>query len=137
MAGFHLLVVAPERVVLDDQVTLLTLRSAGGDIGFLAGHVPFVGAIRPSLAHVEHEAGGSSRLAVHGGFVEVAPDGTVTVLADVVERAEEIDLARAEQAAERARALLAAAGADGDPEAEAALARAEVRLEAGLAVSGR
>jgi F-type H+-transporting ATPase subunit epsilon len=137
MASFHLLVVAPERVVLDDQVTLLTLRSAGGDIGFLAGHVPFVGALRPSLAHVEHEGGGTSRLALHGGFVEVAPDGTVTVLADVVERAEEIDVARAERAAERARSALASAGADGDAEAWAALARAEVRLEAALALGSR
>jgi F-type H+-transporting ATPase subunit epsilon len=137
MAAFHLLIVAPERVVLDEQVTLLSLRSAGGDIGFLAGHVPFVGAIRPCLAHVEQEGGGVALLALHGGFVEVAPDGAVTVLADVVERAEEIDVARAESARERARARLAAAGADRDPEAEAALARAEVRIETAASLTSR
>jgi F-type H+-transporting ATPase subunit epsilon len=67
----------------------------------------------------------SQRFAAHGGFVEVN-EGTVTVLSGIAERAEEIDVARAQRAKERAEEQ---ASGDEDPEAEAALRRANARLE--------
>lgn len=123
MAEFPFSVVAPDRTVFTGEVSQVTLRSEGGDIGFLAGHVPFIGAVQVCVCEITPAEGAPLRLAVHGGFVEVGPDGAVTLLAGVVETPEEIDVARARAARERA----GTAGED-DPEAAAALARAEVRL---------
>ncbi len=126
MATFPFAVVSPERRAFEGEVTSVSLRSAGGDIGFLAGHVPFIGVVRVSVCEIVPGSGEPIRMAVHGGFVEVAPDGTVTLLADVVELPEEIDVARAQAAKDRA---MVATGTEDDTEAEDALARAEVRLE--------
>jgi F-type H+-transporting ATPase subunit epsilon len=126
MASFAFAVVSPERQAFEGEVSSVSLRSAGGDIGFLAGHVPYIGVVRVSVCEIVPDHGEPLRLAVHGGFVEVAPDGTVTLLADIVERAEEIDVARAQAAQERATSV---STPEPDPEVEAALARAEVRLE--------
>lgn len=126
MATFSFAVVSPERQAFEGDVTSVSLRSAGGDIGFLAGHVPYIGVVRISVCEIVPDHGDTLRLAVHGGFVEVAPDGAVTLLADVVERAEEIDVARTQAARDRAASV---SSPEPDPEVEAALARAETRLE--------
>jgi F-type H+-transporting ATPase subunit epsilon len=62
------------------------------------------------------------------GFAEVLPE-KVTILAETAEKAEEIDVARAEAAKQRAEADLSKAGVEGNPEAQAALERAKTRLE--------
>ncbi|HWE69160.1 MAG TPA: hypothetical protein VG205_02295 [Acidimicrobiales bacterium] len=164
---FNAQVVTPERVLVNGPATQVILRTAEGDITFLAGHTPLVGAVEPGMVRVVGEDGQEQRLAVHGGFVQVEqhvdddadtetgrpsstnPSGTrVTVLAGIAELAEEIDTERARLAREAAEARVAelasagrttgAASGSGeddevDPEvvdAEAALRRAEVRLEA-------
>jgi F-type H+-transporting ATPase subunit epsilon len=138
LASFGFAVISPERSPFEGQVTSVSLRSVVGDIGFLAGHVPYIGVVRISVCEIVPESGPELRLAVHGGFVEVAPDGTVTLLADVVETPEEIDVGRATAARERASALIGVGGPGGelDPGAEAALARAEVRLEVAATLGG-
>jgi F-type H+-transporting ATPase subunit epsilon len=139
VATFAFAVISPERSPFEGQVNSVSLRSAGGDIGFLAGHVPYIGVVRISVCEIVPDSGAPLHLAVHGGFVEVAPDGTVTLLADVVETASEIDVARAQAARERAAAAIAG-DPNASPELEAALARAEVRLEvagANPAATGR
>lgn len=131
MADFPFSVVAPDRTVFSGDVSQVSLRSEGGDIGFLAGHVPFIGAVEICVCEITPTGDAPRLLAIHGGFVEVAPDGAVTLLASVVETPEEIDVARARAAAERA-----SAGGDEDADATSAQARARARAEVRLSVAG-
>jgi len=123
----HVEVVSPERILWTGEAQWVRARTiGGGDIAFLTGHAPFVGAldIHPVVVHAED--GTEEVIAVHGGFVEVSND-RVTVLSDVAEVSSQIDVERARAAQERAEAALR--GGD-DEEAAAALKRAQVRLEA-------
>ncbi len=128
MATTHAELVTPTRTLFSGDAEFVLCRSEGGEIAFLADHMPYLGVLEPGLVRVDEEGGGSTRLAVHGGFVEVR-DNRVIMLADVAEPADEIDVDRARRARDAAQERLSAAGADGDAEAAAALRRAEVRLE--------
>jgi F-type H+-transporting ATPase subunit epsilon len=110
---------------------MVICRTTTGDIAFLPGHVPFIGVLATHPVRLLLEDGGEQIIAVHQGFVEVSPpeaDGTtrVTILSDVAELADTIDADRARTAKERAEERLRADPED--PEAQAALVRAEVRL---------
>lgn len=122
--------VSPERVAYTGDAKMVICRTTTGDIAFLPGHVPFIGVLATHPVRVLLEDGGEQVIAVHQGFVEVSPpeDGTtrVTILSDVCELADTIDVARAQDALARAEAALAAEPTD--PEAAAALERARVRL---------
>lgn len=179
--AFRMELVTPERVLFLGAATQVVLRTVDGDLTFLNGHTPLVGAVLPGVVRITDADGTETRAAVHGGFVQVekvsasgaAPNpaptsdpggavdtpvpgpgvGTrVSLLAGVAELAGDIDVERARRAAERAEALVAelassgrsasggggtdepgADGGQGPPElieAEAALERARVRLEA-------
>ncbi|MDE0653698.1 MAG: ATP synthase F1 subunit epsilon [bacterium] len=120
--------VSPEEVVLTATASMVVVRTTDGDIAFQPGHVPFVGVLLPERVRIygdEGEDGDTQLIAVHSGFVEVAHD-KVAILSDVAELAGDIDVDRANSAAERARATLA--DDPDDEEAAAALKRAEVRL---------
>jgi F-type H+-transporting ATPase subunit epsilon len=124
--------VSPERILWSGQAEMVIARTlGGGDIAFLPGHAPFVGALGTGVLTVRPSGGGSDeKVAVHGGFVEVsgsAETSTVTILSDVAELASQIDVQRARQAKEQAEQKLRQ---DHDAEAEGALRRAHVRLEA-------
>jgi F-type H+-transporting ATPase subunit epsilon len=126
MAATHVEVVTPERNLFSGEAEMVTCRTAGGDIAFLADHMPYLGALEPGVVRIITEGQAELRLAVHGGVVEVHAN-RVTLLADVAEPAAEIDRARAERAREAAeRAVASGAGS----QAEAALRRAQARLEA-------
>jgi F-type H+-transporting ATPase subunit epsilon len=119
-------VVSPERILYTGTATMVVARTVGGgDIAFLTGHAPFIGALAIHQVKVVPEAGDEQLIAVHGGFVEVS-NSRVTVLSDVAELPEQIDVHRAERAKQRAEEALRADG--DDAEAKAALERAEVRL---------
>jgi F-type H+-transporting ATPase subunit epsilon len=119
--------VSPEQVLYVGEADMVIARTlGGGEIAFLKGHAPFLGALADSTVRLVLPTGGQERFAVHGGFVEVAHD-RVIVLSDVAELASDIDTTRAQAAKARAEAVLSA-NAD-DEEAQAALQRAEVRLE--------
>lgn len=121
-------VVSPERILWSGEAEMVVARTVeGGDIAFLNGHAPFVGALEISQVMIRpDDGGGDAVLAVHGGFVEVS-DNNVSLLSDVAETADQIDTQRAEQARDRAREGL---NQDrDDAEADAALRRAEVRLQ--------
>ena len=120
--------VSPERILYSGEATMVVARTTDGDIGFLANHAPFIGALGIGLVSVHLEGGGVQRVAVHGGFVEVS-NNLVTILSDVAELADQIDVRRAEEAKSRAEADLARLPADEQADAQAALRRAEVRLE--------
>jgi F-type H+-transporting ATPase subunit epsilon len=122
----QLQVVSPERILWSGEAEMVTARTVeGGDITFLTGHAPFVGALETARVVVRPEGGDDLQFAVHGGFVEVS-DNAVSLLTDVAEAADQVDVARAEAARDAARAALQADADDDD--AAAALRRAELRL---------
>lgn len=127
MATTHLQVVTPERVILDEDVDIVIARGAEGDLGILHGHEPLITPL--AIGELMYRVDGEERhLAVSGGFLEVRPD-RVIVLADVAERAEEIDRERAEQARRRAEEALAdKQGTELEAAAAAALQKAVMRL---------
>lgn len=126
-------VVSPERILWSGDAEMVTARTVeGGDISFLTGHAPFVGALEIGKVTIRPAEGPDVTFAVHGGFVEVS-NNEVSLLTDVSEASDQIDVGRAEAARDAARSALAQAD---DPAALAALRRAEVRLEvAGAPVS--
>lgn len=118
-------VVSPERVLYEGEADMVVCRPADGDIAFLPGHVPFLGALGDDPVRILLVGGGEQAFAVHGGFVEVSNDH-VTVLSDLAEAKEQIDVERARVALARAEEAL---GRDAEDEAaQADLARAETRL---------
>ena len=127
--------VSPERVAYTGEAKMVICRTTTGDIAFLPGHVPFIGVLATHPVRVLLDEGGEQVIAVHQGFVEVSPpegDVTrVTILSDVCELADTIDVARAQAAKERAEAALSADAED--VEAAAALVRATVRLSVAAA----
>ena len=118
--------VSPERVLYEGDADMVVCRTSDGEIAFLPGHVPFVGALGIAKVRILLPDKGEVAAAVHGGFVEVSHD-TVTILSDVAELPGQIDVVRAQTAKERAEREVAS-DADNE-EAQAALARAELRLE--------
>jgi F-type H+-transporting ATPase subunit epsilon len=120
-------VATPERELVREQVSEVQVPAAQGYIGVLPGHAPLLG--RLGIGTLSYVVSGNKRhLSVHGGFLEILDDH-VRVLADVAERAEEIDIQRAKAALERSQreALNPALGVD-PAEALAATMRAEARL---------
>jgi F-type H+-transporting ATPase subunit epsilon len=117
-------VVSPERVLFSGESTQVITRTMdGGEIAFLPGHAAFLGALTENHTRIYLSDGTIQNLAVHLGFVEVGPD-RVTILSDVAELEEDIDVARA-------RAALARAQESSRGEAtESALRRAQARLAA-------
>jgi F-type H+-transporting ATPase subunit epsilon len=162
---FSIALVTPERVLLTGMATEVITRTGEGDASFLAGHTPLVGTLQPGVIVVVRGEGDEERVANHGGFIQVEhgvdggdaeggrPAGgtRVTLLIGVAELATEIDTERARAALERAQARISELGAQSgrgssgateqdEPdaelvEAEAALRRAEVRLEATAATA--
>ena len=120
-------VVSPERVLFSGEANMVVTRTlGGGEIAFLPGHAPFLAALTENHTRVASEGGVTVDVAVHGGFVEVS-NNKVSILSDVAELGDAIDIARARAARERAEERIRR-GEDG--EAEAALRRAEARLAA-------
>jgi F-type H+-transporting ATPase subunit epsilon len=123
----HVEVVSPERILWSGEASMVIARTlGGGDIAWLTGHAPFVGALDAGKVTIRPEEGDDLYVAVHGGFAEVSND-RVTILSDVAELTEQIDVARAQAALETAEAALRTDATDA--EALAAKRRAEVRLE--------
>jgi len=122
-------VVTPERRVLEESVEMVNVPGLNGELGILPGHTPLISQLKTGvLTYVED--GKSSVLHVSGGFVEVRDDH-VSVLAEVAERPEEIDVASARTAREKFEKQLGSwSGSEEDLElARTELARAEVRLQ--------
>ena len=118
--------VSPETIGFSGEATMVLARTTAGEIAFLPGHVPFVGVLSgKGPVKIWLSDGKIKTVAVHSGFVEVS-NNRVTILSDVSEMADEIDVARARSSKERAEAALRA-NAD-DKSAAAALMRANLRL---------
>src|SRR5256885_218656 len=90
--------VSPEQILYSGQASFVRARTVGGgELAFLTGHAPFIGALDISTVKLITDTGAEQLVAVHGGFVEVSDD-RVTILSDVAELADDIDVARAERA---------------------------------------
>jgi F-type H+-transporting ATPase subunit epsilon len=125
VATVHVELVSVERLLWSGDATMVIARTTEGELGVLPGHAPLLGELAPGgIVRIQQEGGEELVFAVHGGFLSVTEDG-VSVLAELAERSDEIDVARAEQALERARS----AGED-DDDAAAAAGRAMSRLRA-------
>ena len=125
--NIQLEIVTPERLVVNDTADYIEIPAITGYIGVLPGHAPLITEL--AVGEISYKTGPETkRLAVAWGFAEVLGH-KVTILAETAERAEEIDVARAQAAKNRAEEALRAAGVAGSPEAQAALQRATARLE--------
>lgn len=125
--NIQLEVVTPERLVVDDRADYIEIPAITGYIGVLPGHAPLITEL--AVGEINYKTGPETkRLAVAWGFAEVLAH-KVTILAETAERAEDIDVSRAQAAKQRAEEALRAAGATGDAEAQAALQRAQARLD--------
>ncbi|MDO4270003.1 MAG: ATP synthase F1 subunit epsilon [Eubacteriales bacterium] len=104
MATFHLKVLTTERCFFDDEVEQIVVRTTQGDAGILPNHIPYTAAL--GIGGLTIIQNGAERVAaIAGGFVDVSKEQTV-VLARTCEWADEIDINRAREAAERARQKL-------------------------------
>jgi F-type H+-transporting ATPase subunit epsilon len=90
MATFHFDLVSPEKLLFSGDVDQVDVPGTEGDFGVLAGHAPLVSALRPGIMTVT-VSGQNQRMVVLGGFAEVAPDGTLTVIADLADSVEDFD----------------------------------------------
>lgn len=130
MADLRLEVVTPERTVLTEDAQSVVVPGVEGRLGFLRGHAPMVAGLGVGIVEFGDVNAEKRRLAITGGFVEVS-ENKVAILADTAELADEIDVARAQAAKERAERRLQQRDADIDrARAEVALRRALNRLQA-------
>ena len=137
MPGIRLDIVTAERAVYSEEVDMVIAPGIEGQLGILPHHTPLMTALQAGELRVK-KGGEEVSMAISGGFLEVRPD-RVVVLADAAERAEEIDVARAEAAKRRAQERLAEGRALGTDEAraEVALLRSLARLKVATMVKRR
>lgn len=120
-------VVSPERVLFSgDAKQVITRTLDGGEIAFLPGHAAFLGALSENHTRIYLVDGSIQNLAVHLGFVEVGAEH-VTILSDSAELEQDIDVARAKAAKDRAETQMRT---ENSTEVEADLRRAHARLSA-------
>jgi F-type H+-transporting ATPase subunit epsilon len=128
MATIKLDIVTAEKAVYSGEAEIVLAPGSEGQLGILPHHAPLMTALN-SGELIARKGNEEYILAISGGFLEVLPD-RIIVLADAAERAEEIDIARAEAAKKRAQEALAHSTSDVESAAaEAALRRAIARIE--------
>jgi F-type H+-transporting ATPase subunit epsilon len=124
----HLQIITPDKLLVREDADQVQIPGKNGYLGILPGHAPLITELM--IGEISYTRGGEAHYyAVAWGFAEVLPD-KVTILADVAERAEDINVQRAQEAKAKAEAELRKAAPDLDYAAvQYALRRAEVRLE--------
>lgn len=106
MQKIDLQITTPEGVVYKaGDIDGISLPTSTGEITILPGHIPLVSALVAGEARIK-KGEETEFLAVSGGFIEVQPNSKVVVLADTAERAEHIDIDRAEKARQKAEELM-------------------------------
>ena len=122
MAEMTVELVAVERRLWSGKASFVFARTTVGEIGILPGHEQTLAQLEEAgVVRIDGVDGPPTTVAVHGGFLHVTPE-SVTILAESAEISEEIDVARARKALERAD--------HADPVDTAAAKRAQVRLRA-------
>jgi F-type H+-transporting ATPase subunit epsilon len=121
-------IITAERQVYSDEVNTVVAPGVEGELGILPHHAPLITILKPGEVLVRKD-GQETYLFVSGGFLEVRPD-KIIILADACERADEIDVERAEAAKRRAEDGLKARKPEADiAQTQAALLRALMRLQ--------
>ena len=129
----NLEIVTPERKVFDEPVEMVTVPTSKGEIGILANHAPLISTLKPGILTYTAK-GETERMVIAGGFIEIS-DNKVSILADIAESKQEIDLdtARTEQA-ELRKVLGEWKGTDEEFEVELEkLEKAQARIDLGSA----
>jgi len=112
MTTMSVLIATAEQEVFRGNASMLIAPSVEGELAVLPGHAPLLAVLRPGEVRIDCPQGEQGEpctatdIVVFGGFLEVQPDAVI-ILADAVERAEDIDAAQAKKAADQAKRLLA------------------------------
>lgn len=127
---FKLRIIAPDRVFYEGEASFLELVTSEGEVGIYKNHIPMTMVLVPGIVKIT-EADGVKIAALHSGFIEVLQE-EITILAEIAEWPEEIDVNRAKEAKVRAERRLQMQ----DPNininrAEIALQKSLVRIEVG------
>lgn len=127
--NFELKIITPDRVFYEGEAVMVEFNTTEGEIGIYKHHIPMTVIIKPGILTITEENDETREAALHAGFVEILPD-KVTIMAEIIEWPQEIDLNRAEAAKERAEErLLHRTGQTDVARAETALQRAMARIE--------
>ena len=121
---FDVSIITPEREFYTGQVTMVEFNTIEGEIGIYKNHIPMTVVLAPGIVTLTEE-NDAKTAALHAGFAEILGD-RVTILAEIAEWPEEINVKRAKEAEERARQRLEAKAADTD------MVRAEIALQKSL-----
>jgi F-type H+-transporting ATPase subunit epsilon len=124
--AFPVQLVSPEAILFEGEAEMVVARAVTGEIAFLFGHIPYLGALDDASLRIIFPGSGEQEAAVHGGFLQMTGDHLV-VLSDLAELKDQIDVPRAQRAKAEAEQAL---GRDpDDAEAQAALKRADTRIQ--------
>ena len=122
--NFQLRIITPDRFFYEGEAEMVEFNTTEGQIGVLPGHIPMTVILKPGILKI-YEPENEKEAALHAGFAEILSD-KITILAEIVEWPEEIDVQRAESARERAEERLRTQAPDID------VMRAEIALQKAL-----
>ena len=126
---FGIEIITPDRIFYKGEATMIEFNTAAGEIGVYKNHIPLTTVLAPGVVTIHKDGADKVIAAVHSGFAEILPD-KVTLLAEVAEWPEEIDVERAQAAKARAEERLSNKTEAIDVQrAELALRRALVRMD--------
>jgi F-type H+-transporting ATPase subunit epsilon len=126
---FTIKIITPDRMFYEGVADMVEFNTTEGEIGIYKNHIPMTVIIKPGVLTIT-DGETQTKAALHAGFVEILQDG-VTILAEIIEWADEIDEDRAEKALDRAQERLRAKDPKTDiARAETALLRAIARINA-------
>ena len=127
----NLEIVTPERKVFDETVDAVTIPTTNGEIGILPNHAPLISTLKPGILSYSNH-GTSERMVVAGGFVEISAN-KVSILADIAEKADEVNVEAARTEREASEKVLSAwNGTEDEFEVERErLEKAQARLSLG------
>lgn len=117
-------IVTPDGNIYEKDAQMIVVTTQTGQLGIMANHVPVIANLDVDEARVKREDNSEDEIAVNGGFIEFA-DNHATIVADSAENQSDIDVARAENAKQRAERHIEEAKAKNDTDS---LARAQVAL---------
>ena len=120
----QLRIITPDRLFYEGEAEMVEFNTTEGQIGVLPGHIPMTVILKPGILKI-YEPENDKEAALHAGFAEILPD-KITILAEIVEWPEEIDVQRAENARERAEERLRSHSPEID------VMRAEIALQKAL-----
>jgi len=126
-------IVTPEKKVFDEMVDSVTVPTATGEVGILPNHSPLISSLKPGILSFANK-GANEKMVVAGGFVEVSSN-KVSVLTDIAERSDEIDVEAARAEREAAQKVMSGAFSGTEEEFEVEQERLE-RAQARISLAG-